>query len=130
MLFVVEPVPARNETTSSPKPYEDIPSLLARINKPQGGNNTVNTAAKGPAALPAALPLVVTPKPVQDIFSKDPSTYLDLYADAKEEEWNKAQCKGANFVRAMRSSDSEAGKIFKPPRDTAAGLFSEKDTGK
>lgn len=90
----------------------------------------VNIAAKKPADLPAPAPLVVQPKPTPDLFSPGPvDTYLDLYPDAEDEEWNNAQCKGASFVKAMRGSDSEAGKIFDPPRETAAGLYDENSLG-
>lgn len=130
LLFVIEPVPANNHTKESAEPYEDLPSLFARLKKPQGAAVTVDTAVNKPADLPRPKPLVIEPKPVQDLFGSDSGTYLDLYPDANDEEWTKAQCKGANFVRAMRGSDSEAGKIFNPPRDTAASLYNEDDLGK
>ncbi|KAJ8117173.1 hypothetical protein OPT61_g1559 [Boeremia exigua] len=130
LLLVVEPVLDDDDTTQTTEPYEDIPSLLARMAHPKGGFNTVNTAAQNPANIPAPKPLVVEPKPNQDLFGPDPGTYLDLYPDADDEQLSKAQCKGANFVRAMRSSDSEAGRIFDPPRDTAAGLYNKNNLGK
>ncbi|KAJ4991638.1 hypothetical protein SVAN01_02753 [Stagonosporopsis vannaccii] len=128
ILFIVEPVPtpASNETKHSFKPYGDISRLFAGMKRHQSAPETVNVAAKRPADLPAPAPLVVQPKPTPDLFSPGPSdTYLDLYPDAEDEEWTKAQCKGANFVNAMRGSDREAGKIFNPPRDTAAGFYNE-----
>lgn len=96
----------------------------------QNAADTVNLAANKPADLPAPAPLVVQPKPVPDLFNPGPDdTYLDLYPDAEDEEWDKAQCKGANFVKAMRGSDSEAGQIFTPARDTAAGLYNQDHLG-
>lgn len=131
LLFVVEPVPASNDTKTFTEPYEDIPSMFVRMKRHHGAADTVEAAAKSPEDLPAPAPLIVMPKPVPDLFSKDPQpTYLDLYQSAEDTKWDKAKCKGATFVSAMRGSDSEAGKIFKPPRDSAAGLYDENHLGK
>lgn len=71
------------------------------------------------------------PKPVPDLFSKDPQPiFLDLYANAADDEYDKARCKGADFVEAMKGSDSEAGQIFKPPRNSAAGIYNQNNIGK
>lgn len=90
------------------------------------GGHTVNAAAVQPEDLPAALPLVVPPKP----WPEQEGGFLNLYEDALDAEWEKAKCKGANFVRAMRGTDNEAGQIFDPPRDKAAGAFDDTHLGK
>ncbi|KAF3040968.1 hypothetical protein E8E12_009025 [Didymella heteroderae] len=132
LLFIVKPVPAKNETKPSTEQYEDIPSMFAKLKPHQGVSaaDTVKVAAKGPEDLPAPRPLIVMPKPVPALFSKDPQpTYLDLYTNAADGEWEKAKCKGANFLKAMKGSDAEAGKAFNPPRDSAAGLYNEENIG-
>lgn len=53
--------------------------------------------------------------------------YLALDDNAEDEAWNKAKCKGANFVRAMRGSDRDAGQMFNPPRDSAASEHEKSD---
>ncbi|KAF9696050.1 hypothetical protein EKO04_006280 [Ascochyta lentis] len=50
-----------------------------------------------------------------------------LVPGASDEVWEKARCKGANFMRSMRGSDREAGSLFRPPRDSAAAGFEEYD---
>lgn len=72
--------------------------------------------------LPPPVPPRPAPKP-----PKEP--YLSLYDNANDNAWEKAKCKGANFVRAMRGSDREAGQVFKPPRDSAASEFENLDFG-
>jgi hypothetical protein len=66
--------------------------------------------------LPPPVPPRPAPRP-----PKEP--YLGLYDNADDDAWNKAKCKGANFVRAMRGSDRDAGQVFSPPRDSAASEF-------
>jgi hypothetical protein len=84
----------------------------------------VKVATKAPGGLSAPRPLIIMPKPIQDLFSNDPRpTFLNLYPNAADAEWAKARCKGDRFVKAMKGSDADAGKIFKPPRDTAADFY-------
>ncbi|KAF1924503.1 uncharacterized protein M421DRAFT_8805 [Didymella exigua CBS 183.55] len=128
LLLVVEPVPANDDTKPATEPYQDTPSMFAKMKRHQGADaaGTVQVAAKSPATLSVPVPLIVTLNLVPDLFRKDPqSTYLDLYSSAADSQWDSAKCKGANFVNAMKGSDSEAGKIFNPPRDSAAGLYDE-----
>ena len=66
--------------------------------------------------LPPPVPQVPNPRPPGDLA-------LPLFASASDEVWEKAKCKGANFVRAMRGSDREAGATFNPVRASAAGQF-------
>lgn len=73
-----------------------------------------------------ALPPPLPPRPVPQP-PKEP--YLALFDDASDDVWEKAKCKGANFVRAMRGSDRDAGQVFKPPRDSAASEFENLDFG-
>lgn len=54
---------------------------------------------------------------------------LPLFNNANDDVWEKAKCKGANFVRAMRGSDRDAGQVFKPPRDSAASEWENFDIG-
>lgn len=77
----------------------------------------ITTFADG---LPPPVPPRPAPKP-----PKEP--YLSLYDNANDDAWEKAKCKGANFVRAMRGSDRDAGQVFKPPRDSAASEFENLD---
>lgn len=135
LLFAVKPVSGSNaaKPPESAEPYGDIADMFKgmKLHPGAAASDTVRAAAKSPGELPAPKALLVMPKPVPDLFSKDPQpTFLDLYPSAADGEWDSAKCKGANFVGAMKGSDSEAGKVFNPPRDSAAGLYNEDHLGK
>ncbi|KAF3053165.1 hypothetical protein E8E11_011261 [Didymella keratinophila] len=123
LLFVVEPVPI-------PEKLGNIRDMFANMKLSHHTSDTaadvVKVAAKRPEELPAPRPLIVMPKPIQDLFSNDPQpTFLNLYSNAADAEWAKARCKGENFVKAMKGSDADTGRIFKPPRDSAAALYNQ-----
>lgn len=71
--------------------------------------------------LPPPIPPRPAPKPPSQIL-------LSLFASASDDVWEKAKCKGANFVRAMRGTDAQAGSVFNPPRQFAAAEFEELGT--
>ena len=128
LLFIVEPVTA-------PEKLGNIRDMFASMKSSHSAANTaadiVKVAAKAPGELPAPRPLIVMPKPVPDLFSNDTQpTFLNLYPDVADAEWAKAMCKGENFVKAMKGSDADAGKIFKPPRDSAVGFYGPDNVGK
>lgn len=134
LLFIVEPVPANNGTKPSTETLGDIRDMFAKLKPDHGSSSTaadIVKRAKHPEDLPAPRPLIVMPRPIPDLFSKDPQpTHLDLFPNAANGEFAQARCKGENFVKAMKGSDVEAGKIFKPPRDTAAGYYGADNVGK
>jgi hypothetical protein len=70
------------------------------------------------------LPPPIPPRPA----TRPPKVpYLPLYDNANDDAWEKSKCKGANFLRAMRGSDREAGQVFNPPRDSAASEYENLD---
>lgn len=75
-------------------------------------------ATKNFTILAGGAPPPVPPRPAP----KPPKGELNLplYASASDAVWEKAECKGGNFVKAMHISDREAGQLFSPPRDTAS----------
>ncbi|KAJ4350677.1 hypothetical protein N0V95_004525 [Ascochyta clinopodiicola] len=93
-----------------------IAEYLANSTLPAIAFDTAEDFAKLAGDGPPPLPPRPSPRP-------SIGAPLELYASASDEVWEKAKCKGANFVRAMRGSDKEAGSIFKPPRDSAVGRF-------
>lgn len=95
--------------------FANSTSAAARL----GATKNFTTFAGG---LPPPVPLRPAPKPPGE-------PYLSLYASASDDAWEKAKCKGANFVRAMRGSDREAGQVFQPPRDSAAAAFENIEYG-
>lgn len=59
----------------------------------------------------AGVPPPVPPRPApRPPFGES----LALGPSASDAVWDKAVCKGANFVRAMRGTDAEAGNLFSP----------------
>lgn len=121
--MVVEPSPGLQPPVI--QPTISIPSFFQNLSHHQTAAGRVDTAVVGPADLRPALTTIPL-KPSED----QGKTFLNLYPDSWNTEWDKAQCKGLNFLDAMRGSDSEAGKIFDPPRDTAAGLYDSTHLGK
>lgn len=87
-----------------------LPESLTNLTRLLTGHQDV-------AALAGDLP---PPAPQRPAPSPPEEPVLSLDASASDDQWEKARCKGANFVRAMRGSDQEAGQIFQPPQDTAA----------
>lgn len=50
-----------------------------------------------------------------------------LAAPSDEHYWFECQCKGSDLLRAMRSSDSDAGQLFEPPRASAQSQWNSPD---
>lgn len=75
----------------------------ARVAQPWAGDYNVSTAADD---RPLPLP----------------------YPPAPDNVWNTCKCRGVNFWNAMHSSREDAGKLFKPVRDSSESIFT--DTGK
>lgn len=129
LLLIVEPVPVNSEVPRpedrQTKPISGLFSTHTRqndaINRIKAAPDLVNITAVDPKSLPATLPLTVPPKP----GAGQKGGFLNLYENAEDTEWEKSRCKGERFLHAMRGSDNEAGKLFEPPRDTAAGAFDE-----
>jgi len=72
----------------------------ARVAQPWGGHSNVTTATdERPLYLP--------------------------YPFATEDDYNTCKCKGEHFRKAMQSSSTEAGNLFKPPRDSSESLFTD-----
>jgi hypothetical protein len=82
-------------------------------------DKNIDTLAEGP---PPPLPPRPAPKPPSE-------PYLSLFANADDVIWEKAKCKGSNFMWAMRGSDRDAGKVYVPPQDSAASKFEHLDFG-
>lgn len=83
---------------------------------PATGFNAVQDVTTLAHELPPALPQ----HPVLRVFGE---SFLPLGPSAHDDAWERVKCKGANFVRAMRGSDREAGTLFSPPLDSAASQF-------
>ena len=47
------------------------------------------------------------------------------YPFATDDFYNTCKCKGENFWKAMHSSSADAGKLFKPVRDSSESAFTE-----
>lgn len=47
------------------------------------------------------------------------------YPFATDDYYNTCKCKGEHFWTAMHSSSTEAGNLFKPPRDSSESLFTD-----
>lgn len=106
-------------SVSSARGTNRISDYFADHSHPGSVIGTTNDVAAGAAdRLPP-------PVPARPALSPPGEPYLPLYASASDEVWDKAKCKGTNFVRAMRGSDKEAGSVFSPPRESAAGEFED-----
>jgi hypothetical protein len=123
LLLIVESAPL--DAQPDEQSAIDISSFFANLTRRNVAAGRVDTAVVEPANLPSALTTWL-PRP----WLGQGYGFLNLYTNAWDTEWENAQCKGANFVRALRGSDSEAGKIFNPPCDTAAGLYDETNIGR
>lgn len=92
-----------------------------------GLDNNATAFASEPVRPLPPLPLLAPPLPPRPIPKAPREPYLPLFDNANDEVWDRAKCKGANFVRAMRGSDRDAGQVFKPPRDSGASKWENLD---
>lgn len=83
-------------------------------------NSTATLASINKRGVPPAIPTRPAPTP-------PPTKSLRLSENPNDAAWEKAKCKGANFLRAMRGSDREAGQAFTPARDSAASEYEALD---
>ncbi|KAJ8107616.1 hypothetical protein OPT61_g8743 [Boeremia exigua] len=71
------------------------------------------------------------PPPPSEPPPSPPWPILELADSASDAVWEKALCKGSNFLRAMHGTDAEAGQLFNPPRSSAASPVTDiEDTEK
>lgn len=82
-----------------------LPMVSARVAQPWVDDYTVSTAAdERPLYLP--------------------------YPFATDDYYTTCKCKGENFWKAMHSTSADAGKLFKPPRDSSESPYTDTGTEK